>query len=47
MGVVLIHLTINVVGLLFVERMNSAKLTAMGVIFIGANIFRKLYVFKN
>jgi putative flippase GtrA len=47
LGIILTYIVVKVVLLIFGERINLAKLIAVGVSFIGVYIFRKFYVFKN
>ena len=47
LGIMLTYLSVTVVVLIFGERINLAKFTAVGVSFIGVYLFRKLYVFRN
>lgn len=47
LGIVLTYITVKVTILLFGERINLAKISAVGVSFIGVYITRKYVVFRK
>jgi len=47
LGIILTYITVKVVVLLFGERMNLAKINAVGISFIGVYIARKYFIFRK
>lgn len=47
LGIALTYITVKVIILLFGERINLAKFSAVGVSFIGVYIARKYFIFRR